>query len=113
MAPLTNNTSVNLSTAIPEEVLKHDVGFIEGPKRGAMSNAFGKISEHYASFQCYDCKRWQPLSVMEVDLWGLAVIEDDYRAVYHNFFCIDEAEWEEAQHPCRIMLGLERFILSY
>ena len=69
-----------------------------------MCNAFGKTSEQYASFQCGDCKRLQPLTALDSDLHGLAVAEENFRAVSHKFFCIDEEECEKVQHPRRIML---------
>ena len=111
MATSNNTMNNNLITVMPEEVLEHIAGLIEGPASRAMCNAFGKTSEQYASFQCGGCKRWQPLTALDSDLHGLAVAEDDFRAVYHKF-CIDEEECQKVQRPRRIMTKGERLLIT-
>ena len=113
-----NNTTNNVLTEMPKEVLEHIVGFIAGHRSGPACNVFGLRTKESALFRCHCCDVPKPLTMLIRDLGANdsdGELETNVVPAYRYYFeCIEEQQEECClqAHHLRVMTRWERIILQ-
>ena len=112
-----NNTSNNVLTNAPKEVLEHIAGFIAGHRSRPACNVFGLRTKESALFRSHWCSVPKPLTMLIRDLGANdsdGELEANVVPAYRYYFeCIEEHReecWLQAHH-LRVMTRWERIIL--